>query len=155
MFFTPSAWFSKMQYLNLCTCCFGVKPAHIQRTDKWCITDVTMPITWGWCSVLCHSALSRQCSRSCDGGYRIREVRCLSDSVAPSDHCDPRLTPESREECNKQPCVAEISKSYQFSLIIHVINIQLYIKVIDFKDDVIRIYLHWLAIMNWMWIEVD
>ncbi|TWW59375.1 Thrombospondin type-1 domain-containing protein 4 [Takifugu flavidus] len=49
------------------------------------------------------------CSRSCDGGYRVREVRCLSDNVAPSDRCDPSLTPESREECNKQPCVAEIN----------------------------------------------
>lgn len=29
------------------------------------------------------------------------------------------------------------------------------INVIDFKDDVISIYLHWFAIMNWMWIEVD
>uniref|UniRef100_A0A7N6AMM2 PLAC domain-containing protein n=1 Tax=Anabas testudineus TaxID=64144 RepID=A0A7N6AMM2_ANATE len=48
------------------------------------------------------------CSRSCNGGYRVREVRCLTDNIAPSDRCDPSLTPESREECNKQPCVAEI-----------------------------------------------
>uniref|UniRef100_A0A3Q3JA82 PLAC domain-containing protein n=2 Tax=Monopterus albus TaxID=43700 RepID=A0A3Q3JA82_MONAL len=51
------------------------------------------------------------CSRSCNGGYRVREVRCLADNVTPSDHCDPSLTPESREECNKQPCVAEINPS--------------------------------------------
>lgn len=55
--------------------------------------------------------VSRQCSRSCDGGHRAREVRCLSDSAAPSDLCDPGLTPESREDCNKHPCVAEMSKS--------------------------------------------
>lgn len=41
----------------------------------------------------------------------MREVRCLADNVAPSDRCDPSLTPGSREECNKQPCLAEISKS--------------------------------------------
>ncbi|XP_076027215.1 thrombospondin type-1 domain-containing protein 4 [Genypterus blacodes] len=51
------------------------------------------------------------CSRSCNGGYRVREVRCLTDNVVPSDHCDPGLTPESREECNTQPCVAETDPS--------------------------------------------
>uniref|UniRef100_A0A665WRF2 Uncharacterized protein n=1 Tax=Echeneis naucrates TaxID=173247 RepID=A0A665WRF2_ECHNA len=49
------------------------------------------------------------CSRSCDGGYRVREVRCLTDNIAPSHQCDPTMTPESREECNNQPCVAEIN----------------------------------------------
>ncbi|XP_047434723.1 thrombospondin type-1 domain-containing protein 4 [Mugil cephalus] len=51
------------------------------------------------------------CSRSCNGGYRVREVRCLADNVAPSDRCDSGLTPESQEECNKQPCLAEINPS--------------------------------------------
>ncbi|XP_058497507.1 thrombospondin type-1 domain-containing protein 4 [Solea solea] len=51
------------------------------------------------------------CSRSCNGGYRVREVRCLADNIAPSDRCDPNFTPESREECNKQPCLAEINPS--------------------------------------------
>ncbi|XP_010771401.1 thrombospondin type-1 domain-containing protein 4-like, partial [Notothenia coriiceps] len=51
------------------------------------------------------------CSRSCNTGYRVREVRCLADNISPSDRCDPTLTPESREECNKHPCVAEISES--------------------------------------------
>nr|XP_061791976.1 thrombospondin type-1 domain-containing protein 4 [Nerophis lumbriciformis] len=48
------------------------------------------------------------CSRSCNGGYRVREVRCLTDNVAPSEQCDPTLIPESREECNTQPCGADI-----------------------------------------------
>ncbi|XP_074538921.1 thrombospondin type-1 domain-containing protein 4 [Halichoeres trimaculatus] len=51
------------------------------------------------------------CSRSCNTGYRVREVRCLTDNIVPSNDCDPKLTPESREECNKQPCVAEINPS--------------------------------------------
>ncbi|KAG8014816.1 Thrombospondin type-1 domain-containing protein 4 [Nibea albiflora] len=57
------------------------------------------------------------CSRSCNGGYRVREVRCLADSIAPSDRCDPSLTPESQEECNKQPCLAEINPSCSTSII--------------------------------------
>lgn len=57
--------------------------------------------------------LSPQCSRSCNHGYRVREVRCLTDNITPSDHCDPSLTPKNRTECNTQPCVAEISTSTQ------------------------------------------
>uniref|UniRef100_I3JQU8 ADAMTS-like 7 n=1 Tax=Oreochromis niloticus TaxID=8128 RepID=I3JQU8_ORENI len=48
------------------------------------------------------------CSRTCNAGFRVREVRCLADNIVPSDRCDPSLIPESREECNEQPCVAEI-----------------------------------------------
>ncbi|KAF7666219.1 hypothetical protein LDENG_00114610 [Lucifuga dentata] len=51
------------------------------------------------------------CSRSCNGGYRVREVHCLADNIARSDRCDPSLTPESREECKTQPCEAEIYPS--------------------------------------------
>ncbi|XP_070826956.1 thrombospondin type-1 domain-containing protein 4 [Chaetodon trifascialis] len=51
------------------------------------------------------------CSRSCNGGYRVREVRCLADNIVPSDSCDPSLIPESREECNKQPCLVETNPS--------------------------------------------
>ncbi|XP_028295198.1 thrombospondin type-1 domain-containing protein 4 [Gouania willdenowi] len=52
-----------------------------------------------------------ECSLPCNSGYRIREVRCLTDNIVPSDECDPKLIPESREECNKQPCTAEINQS--------------------------------------------
>ncbi|KAK7929429.1 hypothetical protein WMY93_005824 [Mugilogobius chulae] len=48
------------------------------------------------------------CSRSCNGGYRVREVRCLTNNIALSENCDPHVTPNTREECNKQPCLAEI-----------------------------------------------
>ncbi|XP_026025205.1 thrombospondin type-1 domain-containing protein 4-like [Astatotilapia calliptera] len=48
------------------------------------------------------------CSRTCNAGFRVREVRCLADNIVPSDRCDPSFILESREECNKQPCVAEI-----------------------------------------------
>ncbi|KAJ8247796.1 hypothetical protein GJAV_G00250630 [Gymnothorax javanicus] len=50
------------------------------------------------------------CSRSCDGGYRVREVRCLADDLTPSAGCDPSLTPEEREECNSHPCVPEYNE---------------------------------------------
>lgn len=85
---------------------------------KWCppsciqSSDYIVRIICYVC--LCSLFVWPQCSRSCNGGYRVREVRCLADNIAPSELCDPSLIPESREECNKQPCVAEISKSNQY-----------------------------------------
>ncbi|KAM8880535.1 thrombospondin type-1 domain-containing protein 4 [Spinachia spinachia] len=61
------------------------------------------------CGVLWYVTDWSVCSRSCGGGYRVREVRCLADTIMPSDRCDPGLTPEGQEECNKQPCGVEIN----------------------------------------------
>ncbi|XP_075886666.1 thrombospondin type-1 domain-containing protein 4 [Nelusetta ayraudi] len=67
------------------------------------------PCTLKPCGVQWYVTEWSACSRSCNGGYRVREVRCLTDSIMPSELCDPSLNPESREECNKQPCLAEIN----------------------------------------------
>ncbi|XP_023668262.2 LOW QUALITY PROTEIN: thrombospondin type-1 domain-containing protein 4 [Paramormyrops kingsleyae] len=53
------------------------------------------------------------CSRSCEGGYRVREVRCLGDDMNPSEGCDPSIVPEDREPCNEQPCTPEIDMNCQ------------------------------------------
>ncbi|KAI1887664.1 hypothetical protein AGOR_G00192640 [Albula goreensis] len=72
------------------------RPCHLKRCGaKWFVTE--------WSS----------CSRSCEGGYRVREVRCLADDMTPSSGCDPSLTPDDREECNTQPCVPEIDENCQ------------------------------------------
>ncbi|XP_036407785.1 thrombospondin type-1 domain-containing protein 4-like [Megalops cyprinoides] len=69
---------------------------HLKRCGaKWYVTE--------WSS----------CSRSCEGGYQVREVRCLADDMTESRGCDPFLMPEDREECNTQPCVPEIDESCQ------------------------------------------
>ncbi|KPP68510.1 thrombospondin type-1 domain-containing protein 4-like [Scleropages formosus] len=49
-----------------------------------------------------------QCSRTCEGGFRVREVRCLSDATLPSEACDVQLKPEERQSCHPEPCVPEI-----------------------------------------------
>ncbi|KAM6940639.1 thrombospondin type-1 domain-containing protein 4 [Xenentodon cancila] len=49
------------------------------------------------------------CSRSCNGGYRVREVRCLADNFTLSSRCDATSVPESQEECNKHPCLTDIN----------------------------------------------
>ncbi|KAG3262180.1 thrombospondin type-1 domain-containing protein 4 isoform X2 [Ictidomys tridecemlineatus] len=51
------------------------------------------------------------CSKSCQGGFRVREVRCLSDDMTLSNLCDPQLKPEERESCNPQDCVPEVDEN--------------------------------------------
>ncbi|XP_005987839.2 thrombospondin type-1 domain-containing protein 4 [Latimeria chalumnae] len=51
------------------------------------------------------------CSKSCEAGFQLREVRCLSDDMTPSDNCDPQLKPNDRETCNTQECVPQIDEN--------------------------------------------
>ncbi|XP_025068798.1 thrombospondin type-1 domain-containing protein 4 isoform X3 [Alligator sinensis] len=51
------------------------------------------------------------CSKSCEGGFRVREVRCLSDDMMPSNQCDPHFKPEEKELCNSQDCIPEIDEN--------------------------------------------
>ncbi|KAJ8249030.1 hypothetical protein GJAV_G00230420 [Gymnothorax javanicus] len=51
------------------------------------------------------------CSKSCEGGYRVREVRCLSDDLLPSEGCEVQLKPEEREACNTGPCLPDIDEN--------------------------------------------
>ncbi|KAF6133306.1 thrombospondin type 1 domain containing 4 [Phyllostomus discolor] len=51
------------------------------------------------------------CSKSCQGGFRVREVRCLSDDMTLSNLCDPQLKPEEKESCNPQDCVPDVDES--------------------------------------------
>ncbi|XP_036790268.1 thrombospondin type-1 domain-containing protein 4-like isoform X3 [Oncorhynchus mykiss] len=63
------------------------------------------------CGVQWYATDWSTCSRSCDGGYRVREVCCLADNMTPSELCDLSATPESREDCNTQPCLPETVSS--------------------------------------------
>uniref|UniRef100_UPI003AAA4393 thrombospondin type-1 domain-containing protein 4 n=1 Tax=Centroberyx gerrardi TaxID=166262 RepID=UPI003AAA4393 len=96
--------------------CLLQDDGHMEVADQSKCSHLPQPITSQPCQLkLCgvqwYVTDWSACSRSCSGGYRVREVRCLTDNIVPSDHCDPSLTPESREECNTQPCVAEIDPS--------------------------------------------
>ncbi|KAI1883720.1 hypothetical protein AGOR_G00234450 [Albula goreensis] len=72
------------------------QPCQIKRCGvKWYVTE--------WSA----------CSRSCEGGYQVREVRCLTDDLTESNACDPYLMPEDREECNTHPCTPEIDENCQ------------------------------------------
>uniref|UniRef100_A0A8C7G8E4 Thrombospondin type 1 domain containing 4 n=1 Tax=Oncorhynchus kisutch TaxID=8019 RepID=A0A8C7G8E4_ONCKI len=50
------------------------------------------------------------CSKTCEGGFRVREVRCLSDDMLSSEGCEEELKPVEREECNPEPCVPHIGQ---------------------------------------------
>ncbi|XP_045071767.1 thrombospondin type-1 domain-containing protein 4-like isoform X2 [Coregonus clupeaformis] len=51
------------------------------------------------------------CSKTCEGGFRVREVRCLSDDMLSSEGCEEQLKPVEREECNPEPCVPHIDEN--------------------------------------------
>nr|XP_043886752.1 thrombospondin type-1 domain-containing protein 4-like [Solea senegalensis] len=48
------------------------------------------------------------CSKTCEGGFRVREVRCLSDDMQSSEGCDELLRPAEKEDCNPEPCIPYI-----------------------------------------------
>ncbi|XP_066448617.1 thrombospondin type-1 domain-containing protein 4 isoform X1 [Eleutherodactylus coqui] len=50
------------------------------------------------------------CSKSCEGGFRIREVRCLADDMSHSDKCEAELKPGDTESCNTHECMPEIDE---------------------------------------------
>ncbi|XP_041789900.1 thrombospondin type-1 domain-containing protein 4 [Chelmon rostratus] len=96
--------------------CIFSNNGHMEIVDHLKCSSLSQPVTAQLCrlkpcGVQWYVTEWSACSRSCDGGYRVREVRCLADNIVPSDHCDPSLTPESREACNTQPCLAEINPS--------------------------------------------
>uniref|UniRef100_A0A674AXD1 Thrombospondin type 1 domain containing 4 n=1 Tax=Salmo trutta TaxID=8032 RepID=A0A674AXD1_SALTR len=51
------------------------------------------------------------CSKMCEGGFRVREVRCLSDDMLSSEGCKEELKPVGREECNPEPCIPHIDEN--------------------------------------------
>ncbi|XP_067451535.1 thrombospondin type-1 domain-containing protein 4-like [Thunnus thynnus] len=51
------------------------------------------------------------CSKTCEGGFRVREVRCLSDDMLSSEDCDEKLKPAVKEDCNPEPCVPQIDEN--------------------------------------------
>lgn len=68
--------------------------------------------------VCCYNVLFLQCSKTCEGGFRVREVRCLSDDMLSSDGCDEHLRPPGREDCNPEPCLPHIGQSCPKVLIV-------------------------------------
>uniref|UniRef100_A0AAQ5XY81 PLAC domain-containing protein n=1 Tax=Amphiprion ocellaris TaxID=80972 RepID=A0AAQ5XY81_AMPOC len=51
------------------------------------------------------------CSKTCEGGFRVREVRCLSDDMQSSEGCDEQLRPAEKEGCNPEPCIPHIDEN--------------------------------------------
>lgn len=80
-------------------CSHLVRPAseqicHLRKCDvKWYTTE--------WSA----------CSKSCESGYRVREVRCLADDMTQSDNCDSFLMPDDKEICNTHTCIPEIDEN--------------------------------------------
>ncbi|KAA0715305.1 Thrombospondin type-1 domain-containing protein 4 [Triplophysa tibetana] len=67
-------------------CNMKLRPSDVENCDAG-------PCTRSWF----FSDWNSQCSKSCDGGYHVREVRCVSDHMIISDRCDEESKPHDRE----------------------------------------------------------
>lgn len=47
---------------------------------------------------------SVQCSKSCETGFRTREIKCMDEAQRPSTQCPLEEKPETRQTCNAMPC---------------------------------------------------
>ncbi|XP_038648541.1 thrombospondin type-1 domain-containing protein 4-like isoform X1 [Scyliorhinus canicula] len=63
------------------------------------------------CDVKWYTTEWSACSKSCEGGYQVREVRCLADDMTQNDSCDSFLRPADKEICNTDPCIPEIDEN--------------------------------------------
>uniref|UniRef100_A0A4W4DYE8 PLAC domain-containing protein n=1 Tax=Electrophorus electricus TaxID=8005 RepID=A0A4W4DYE8_ELEEL len=65
------------------------------------------------CGAKWHHTDWSACSKTCEGGFRVREVRCLADDMTPSETCEQGLKPEEQEECSPEPCLPHIDENCQ------------------------------------------
>ncbi|XP_062902795.1 thrombospondin type-1 domain-containing protein 4 isoform X1 [Mobula hypostoma] len=81
-----------------------VQCSHLQRPASEQICHLRK------CDVKWYTTEWSACSKSCESGYRVREVRCLADDMTQSNNCDSFLMPVDREICNTDPCIPEIDE---------------------------------------------
>ncbi|XP_048828716.1 thrombospondin type-1 domain-containing protein 4-like isoform X1 [Brienomyrus brachyistius] len=53
------------------------------------------------------------CSKTCEGGFQVREVCCFADQMVPSEACEDWLRPEERRSCHPEPCLPEFDENCQ------------------------------------------
>ncbi|XP_078588729.1 thrombospondin type-1 domain-containing protein 4-like isoform X2 [Branchiostoma floridae x Branchiostoma japonicum] len=70
----------------------GTRPKHEQKCEVQPCTAMWYHTDWS------------QCSKSCDGGYRVRVVQCLDEKQQISTKCNKALRPPDREPCSVKPC---------------------------------------------------
>ncbi|KAM4602356.1 thrombospondin type-1 domain-containing protein 4 [Polymixia lowei] len=51
------------------------------------------------------------CSKTCEGGFRVREARCLSDDMQSSEGCEEQHRPAEKEACSPEPCIPHIDEN--------------------------------------------
>ncbi|XP_019623772.1 PREDICTED: thrombospondin type-1 domain-containing protein 4-like isoform X1 [Branchiostoma belcheri] len=80
----------------------GSRPAHQQRCEVQPCTAMWYHTDWS------------QCSKTCDGGYRVRVVQCLDEKQQISTKCNKALRPSDREPCSVKPCYIATSHAPVF-----------------------------------------
>ncbi|XP_071793929.1 thrombospondin type-1 domain-containing protein 4-like isoform X1 [Asterias amurensis] len=95
--------------------CAGADEPHIVVNEEQCAmkpkpTD-TQPCKLKECVSMWFNSDWTQCSRTCGGGQRKRDVKCLDTNMSPSTGCDESLRPSATQSCNIQQCTTNIPGS--------------------------------------------
>ncbi|XP_054588579.1 thrombospondin type-1 domain-containing protein 4 isoform X2 [Nothobranchius furzeri] len=81
-------------------CNMNLRPADVENCDMG-------PCAKSWF----YTEWANKCSKTCEGGFRVREVRCLSDDTLSSEGCDEQLRPAAREDCSPEPCTPHVDEN--------------------------------------------
>lgn len=95
--FTFRSQFHDLSYTDFCL---------LARTPIGCFVIFTLfDLGEPLATVIASVGWSFQCSRSCDGGVRMRHIVCqdAADREVPAEMCNPTLR-HDREKCNEQVC---------------------------------------------------
>ncbi|KAJ1080522.1 hypothetical protein NDU88_000721 [Pleurodeles waltl] len=69
------------------------------------------PCNLGVCGARWYTTPWSACSRSCDGGHQVREVRCLTADKTFSRLCDLAAKPMEKRSCNTQMCALQLDEN--------------------------------------------
>nr|XP_006006141.1 PREDICTED: ADAMTS-like protein 4 isoform X2 [Latimeria chalumnae] len=75
------------------------KPPSVQACDA------------GLCRAQWYMTQWSACSKSCQGGVQMREVRCLKEDRILSADCDLAVRPVEKQACNPQLCASELGEN--------------------------------------------
>ncbi|XP_038072940.1 thrombospondin type-1 domain-containing protein 4-like [Patiria miniata] len=95
--------------------CAGADEPHIIVNEEQCATKPKptnrQSCHLKHCVAMWFNSDWTQCSRTCGGGQRRRDVKCLDSNMDPSSHCSEEDRPSATQSCNIQQCTTSIPSS--------------------------------------------
>lgn len=82
-------------------------------------TNIHLQLLWQFSLVIISLSIILQCTTSCGGGSRERQVICSDQerNLYPMDQCNANPKPSTVERCNTQPCYSPQGDHMQIKLL--------------------------------------